>query len=150
MTVQVFIPSGARSRSALAKTINNLVTRKARVGHSELQTRSAHVCIYPMVSAMTSYSNFYVTAHVLFLGSKTRAQFMLNSWRAREVLMCLLIVCETVFTIGESRAVSMQMTQDSKLNKWLEILAGEDFPPKLLWRTSTKIHRERRTRRQHC
>ena len=63
MTVQVFIPSGARSRSALAKTINNLVTRKARVGHSELQTRSAHVCIYPMVSAMTSYSNFYVTAH---------------------------------------------------------------------------------------
>ena len=79
MTVQVFILSGARSRSALAKTINNLVTRKARVGHSELQTRSAHVCIYPMVSAMTSYSNFYVTAHVLFLGSKTRAQFMLNS-----------------------------------------------------------------------
>ena len=150
MTVHVFIPSGARSRSALAKTINNLVTRKARVGHSELQTRSAHVCIYPMVSAMTSYSNFYVTAHVLFLGSKTRAQFMLNSWRAREVLMCLLIVCETVFTIGESRAVSMQMTQDSKLKKWLEILAGEDFPPKLLWRTSTKIHRERRTGRQHC
>ena len=79
MTVQVFIPSGARSRCALAKTINNLVTRKPRVGHSELQTRSALVCIYPMVSAMTSYSNFYVTVHFLFLGSKTRAQFMLNS-----------------------------------------------------------------------
>ena len=37
----------------------------------------------------------------------------------------------------------MQMTQNSKHNKWLEILAGEDFPPKLLWRTPTKIHRER-------
>ena len=37
----------------------------------------------------------------------------------------------------------MQMTQNSKHNKWLEILAGEDFPPKLLWRTPTRIHRER-------
>ena len=41
--------------------------------------------------------------------------------------MCLFIVCETVFTIGESRAVSMQMTQDSKVNKWLEILAAKIF-----------------------
>ena len=37
----------------------------------------------------------------------------------------------------------MEMTQNSKHNKWLEILAGEDFPPKLLWRTPTKNHRER-------
>ena len=42
----------------------------------------------------------------------------------------------------------MQMTQNSKHNKWLEVLAGKDFPPKLLWRTPTKIHRERRRRRQ--
>ena len=42
----------------------------------------------------------------------------------------------------------MQMTQNSKRNKWLEILAGEDFPPKLLWRTPTKIHLERRKRWQ--
>ena len=42
----------------------------------------------------------------------------------------------------------MQMTQNSKHNKWLEMLAGKDFPPKLLWRTPTKIHRERRRRRQ--
>ena len=40
--------------------------------------------------------------------------------------MCLLIVCETVFTVGDSRAIS-----NSK-RKWLEILAGKDFPPKLL------------------
>ena len=38
----------------------------------------------------------------------------------------------------------MQMTQNSKHNKWLEILAGEDFPPKLLWRTPTKIHRSKK------
>ena len=31
---------------------------------------------------------------------------MLNSGRATEVPMCLFIVCETMFTIGESRAIS--------------------------------------------
>ena len=39
----------------------------------------------------------------------------------------------------------IQMTQDNKHNKWLEIL---DFQPKLLWRRPTKILRERRRRRQ--
>ena len=38
----------------------------------------------------------------------------------------------------------VQMTQDNKHNKWYEIL---DFQPKLLQRTPTKIHRERRRRR---
>ena len=45
-------------------------------------------------------------------------------------LICLFIVCEK-FTIGESRTIPMQMTH--KQNKWLQILAQEDFPPKLLW-----------------
>ena len=36
-----------------------------------------------------------------------------------------------------------RLTQKSKHNKWLEILTGEDFPLKLLWRTPTKIHRRR-------
>ena len=39
----------------------------------------------------------------------------------------------------------IQMTQNNKHYKWLEIL---DFQPKLLCRTPTKIHRERRRRRQ--
>ena len=54
------------------------------------------------------------------------------------------------FTIGESAATSVQMTQSSKHKTLLEILASEDFPWKLriLWRTPTKIHRERKRRRQ--
>ena len=40
--------------------------------------------------------------------------------------MCLLIVCETMFTVGDSRVIS------SSKHKWLEILTREDFPPKLL------------------
>ena len=39
----------------------------------------------------------------------------------------------------------IQMTQENKDNKLLEIL---DFQSKLLWRTPTKIHRERRRPRQ--
>ena len=50
---------------------------------------------------------------------------------------CLQSVNHEQFTI--------QMTQNNKHKKWLEIL---DFQTKLLWRTPTKIHRERRRRRQ--
>ena len=39
----------------------------------------------------------------------------------------------------------MQMTQN---NKWQKILAGKDFPTKLVWRTPTKIHRERRRKQE--
>ena len=42
----------------------------------------------------------------------------------------------------------VQMTPNNKHKKLLEILAGEDFPSKLLWRTPTKIHRKRKRRRQ--
>ena len=63
-----------------------------------------------------------------------------------EGLMCFFIVCGTMFTIGESRAISHandteQQPQQVAGNpcrwRFLKIL------PKLLWRTSTKIHRER-------
>ena len=51
--------------------------------------------------------------------------------------MSLFIVCQTMFTIGESRSVSQttereRQAQDNvPFNKWLEILAGQDLPPKL-------------------
>ena len=49
--------------------------------------------------------------------------------------MCSFIVCETMFTIGVNHEqFPMQVTQNSKHNKWLEILAGENLPPKVLWR----------------
>ena len=62
-----------------------------------------------------------------------------------ERLMCCLFIYETMFTIGESRAIPIHMTQSSKHNKWLEIF---NFQPKLLWRMPTKIHRERGRRQQ--
>ena len=47
-----------------------------------------------------------------------------------KVLMCLFIVCETKFTIDESRTIShANETQAQQVQN----LAQEDFPPKLLW-----------------
>ena len=42
----------------------------------------------------------------------------------------------------------IQMTQNCKHRKCLQILAEEDFPLKLLWRTPIKIHRRADRRRQ--
>ena len=43
----------------------------------------------------------------------------------------------------------MQMTcTEQQAQQVVEILAGEDFLPKVLWRTPTKIHREWTRRRQ--
>ena len=40
-----------------------------------------------------------------------------------EKLMCLFIVCETVFTIDESRAISHTNDTQQQNNKWLQFLA---------------------------
>ena len=51
--------------------------------------------------------------------------------------MSLFLVCQTMFTLGESRGISQttereRQAQDNvSFNKWLGILAGEDLPSKL-------------------
>ena len=40
----------------------------------------------------------------------------------REKLLCLFIVCETVFTIGESRAISHTNDTQQQHKKWLQFL----------------------------
>ena len=54
-----------------------------------------------------------------------------------ERLVFLLIVCQAMFTIGESRSISKTTERERQaqdyvtFNKWLGILAGEDLPSKL-------------------
>jgi len=62
--------------------------------------------------------------------------------------MCLFIVCETMFTIGESRAISYANETELQAQKWLQILAEDDFQLKLLKRTPIKIQRRADRRRQ--
>ena len=56
--------------------------------------------------------------------------------------MCLFIVCEWKFTIGKHEQFPMQMTH--KQNKWLQILAQEDFLPNVLWSENQREQRRRR------
>ena len=56
-----------------------------------------------------------------------------------EGLMCLFIVCETTFKIGESWAISHANGTEQQAEQWLQIFAGEDFPPKLLWSENTDL-----------
>ena len=62
---------------------------------------------------------------------------MYYSWKAHvfysSIKQCKQLVSHEQFPI--------EMTQNNEHNKWPEIL---DFQPKLLWRTPTKIHHERR------
>ena len=46
---------------------------------------------------------------------------------------CFFIVCETMFTMGESPAISHANDTEQEAQQVLEILDGEDFPPKLLF-----------------
>ena len=65
-----------------------------------------------------------------------------------ERLLYLFIVCETMFTIGEWRTISHANDTELQAQQWLQILAEEDCPLKLLWRTPIKIHRRAHRRRQ--
>ena len=66
-------------------------------------------------------------------------QWLLTIFPIDERLLCLFIVCEAMFTIGESRTISHAMQMTHKHNKWLQILAQEDFPPKLLWSENSDL-----------
>ena len=54
---------------------------------------------------------------------------MFFSLGIHEGLICLFIVCETIFTIGESRAIShANDTDDSMHKKWLKSSPAKIFP----------------------
>ena len=57
-----------------------------------------------------------------------------------ERLLCLFIVCETMFTIGESRTISHPNDTQLQAQQVPANPCRGRFPLKLLWRTPTKIH----------
>ena len=65
-------------------------------------------CTYPMVSAMTSYSS--LTSRRIFVSRQhlTESDFEFHHWMTKVFTKsCLFIVCKTMFTIGESQAISL-------------------------------------------
>ena len=81
-----------------------------------------------LVSANDVMEHFAFPGNIDFASDDQSA---LASCIIHERLLYLFIVCETMFTIGESRTISHAMTH--KHNKWLQILAQKDFPPRFLW-----------------
>ena len=65
-----------------------------------------------------------------------------------ERLMCLFIICETMFTIGDSRATSHANDTEQKAQQVAANPCLGRFAPKLLWRTLIKIHRREDQRTQ--
>ena len=122
-----------------AKRVYNLVTRvvlaSGKIGFPIFL--SIFLWIYAWCPPMTSCS---VTSWSCFQATKTlppmtRAHFHVAFKKGWCVLSSSVKKC---LQSANHQQFPMQMTQNRKHNKWLEILDGEDFPPNLLWRTPTK------------
>ena len=72
---------------------------------------------------------------------------MLYSWKADVFIHSSSVSKQCLRSVNHEQ-FPMQMTQTNKHSKWLQILAEEDFAPKLLWRTQIKIHRREDQRTQ--
>ena len=97
---------------------------------------SLNICL---VSANDVISHFAFPGNIDFAADDQRSPVLfMKGWCVYSSMkQCLQSVNHEQFLI--------QMTQDHKHNKWLEIL---DFQLKLLWRTPTKIRGQRRRRPQ--
>ena len=98
-----------RGAERRAKWVYNLVAREARapcvnrvwVLASCKLTALIFTCIYPMVSAMTSYSS--LTSRRIFVSRQHSTE---SDYDKVFMKSCLFIVCKTMSTIGESQAIS--------------------------------------------
>ena len=92
----IIIPRGAeRSEFIISSQYVNRVWVQASC------KLAAFIFIHPMVSAMTSY-NSLTSRRNLFLGNIRLKAIMTKVF----MKSCLFIVCKTMFTIGESQAIS--------------------------------------------
>jgi len=116
-------------------------------GPSQMQNSMRHKSLYEYMLGVRQWR--YVTLrHGAFCVSRQHrlcrwwpAHFMYYSWKAHVIIHLWNISLQSV----NQEQFPIQMTQNNKHHKWLEIL---HFQPGLLWRTPTKIHHERRRRRQ--
>ena len=125
----------------LAKRVYNLVAREAR---SQCVNRAwvlascklaalIFTCIYPMVSAMTSYSS--LTSRCIFVSRQhsTESDFEFPSMTEARMKSCLFIVCKTMFTIGESQAISLANRTANTRTPNCQSSQGKIWHRKILW-----------------
>ena len=130
-----------RGAERRAKCVYNLVAREAR---SQCVNRAwilascklaalIFTCIYPMVSAMTSYSS--LTSRCIFVSRQhsTESDFEFPSMTEARMKSCLFIVCKTMFTIGESQAISHANRTANTRTPNCQSSQGKIWHRKILW-----------------
>ena len=90
-------------------------------------------CIYPMVSTMTSYSS--LTSRRIFVSRQhsTESDFEFPSMIKVFMKSCLFIVCKTMFTIGESQAISHANRTANTRTPNCQSSQGKIWHRKILW-----------------
>ena len=122
--------------------VYNLVARDARaqwVSHvwvlaSWKLAALIFTCIYLMVSAMTSYSS--LTSRRIFVSRQhsTESDFEFHHWMTKVFTKSrLFIVCKTMFTIGESQAISHANRTANTRTPNCQSSQGKIWHRKILW-----------------
>ena len=90
-------------------------------------------CIYPMVSAMTSYSS--LTSRRIFVSRQhsTESDFEFPSMTKALMKSCLFLVCKTMFTIDESQAISHANRTANTRTPNCQSSQGKIWHRKILW-----------------
>ena len=90
-------------------------------------------CIYPKVSAMTSYSS--LTSRCIFVSRQhsTESDFEFPPMTKVFMKSCLFIVCKTMFTVGESQAISHANRTANTRTPNCQSSQGKIWHRKTLW-----------------
>ena len=119
----IIIPRGAeRSEFIISSQYVNRVWVQASC------KLAAFIFIYPMVSAMTSY-NSLTSRRNLFLGNIRLKAIMTKVF----MKSCLFIIYKTMFTIGESKAISHAHRTANTRTPNCQSSQGKIWHRKILW-----------------
>ena len=123
-----------------AKWVYNLVARSARavceprVGPSELQSRRFHLYLYisdgvrhDVIQRLTSGRIFVSRQH------STESNFKFPSMTKALMKSCVFVVCKTMFTIGESQAISHANRTANTRTPNCQSSQGKIWHRKILW-----------------
>ena len=97
-----------------------------------------------MVSAMTSYSS--LTSRCIFVSRQhsTESDFEFPPMTEARMKSCLFIVCKTMFTIGESQAISHANRTANTRTPNCQSSQGKIWHRKILWSEERRLEIQRR------
>ena len=131
-----------------AKWIYKLVARavcEPRIGPSELQTRISH--LYLCISDGVRHDVIqWLTSRCIFVSRQhsTESDFEFPLITKALMKRCLFIVCQTMFTIGESQAISHANRTANTRTPNCQSSQGKIWHRKILWSEERRLEIQRR------